>query len=138
MTGTAKTSAEEFYKVYGLDTISIPTDKPTQRVDKNDLIFQTEAGKFKALARKVKELNKKGQPVLIGTVSIEKNELLSQYLKAEGVEHKILNAKNHENEGEIIAQAGYKGRVTVATIWLVVELILNWVVFLLMKKNMKK
>lgn len=115
MTGTAKTSAEEFYKVYGLDTISIPTDKPTQRVDKNDLIFQTEAGKFKALARKVKELNKKGQPVLIGTVSIEKNELLSQYLKAEGVEHKILNAKNHENEGEIIAQAGYKGRVTVAT-----------------------
>lgn len=115
MTGTAQTSAEEFYKVYGLDTISIPTHRDVQRIDRDDLIYQTEAGKFKALAKKVKELNKKGQPVLIGTVSIEKNELLSQYLKAEGVPHQVLNAKNHENEGEIVAGAGEKARVTVAT-----------------------
>ncbi|MBU4480382.1 preprotein translocase subunit SecA [Patescibacteria group bacterium] len=115
MTGTAQTSAEEFQKVYGLDTIVIPTHRDIKRIDRDDLIFQTEMGKFKALARKVKELNKDGRPVLIGTVSIEKNELLSQFLKAEGVKHEILNAKNHENEGEIVAQAGQKARVTVAT-----------------------
>ena len=115
MTGTAKTSSEEFYKVYGLDVISIPTNQPIARVDRNDQIFQTEKGKFKAIARKVAELNKKGQPVLIGTVSIEKNEVLSEYLRSEGVSHEILNAKNHEREGEIIAQAGRKGAVTVAT-----------------------
>lgn len=115
MTGTAATSSEEFYKVYGLDTVVIPTNKPTQRKDLNDYIFQTEIGKFKAIARKVKELNKTGQPVLIGTVSIEKNEVLSEFLKAEGVQHEILNAKNHEREGEIIAQAGKKGAVTIAT-----------------------
>ncbi len=115
MTGTAKTSAEEFYKVYGLETVEIPTHQPVARRDHNDLIFQTEAGKFAALARRAKELNQKGQPVLIGTVSIEKNELLSAYLKREGVPHEMLNAKNHEREGEIVAQAGEKGRVTVAT-----------------------
>lgn len=115
MTGTAATSAEEFYKVYGLETIIVPTNKPIARIDHNDLIFQTEIGKFKAIARKVKELNQKGQPVLIGTVSIEKNEVLSQFLKAEGIRHEILNAKNHEREGEIIAQAGKKGAVTIAT-----------------------
>ncbi len=115
MTGTAITSSEEFYKVYGLEVITIPTNKPAQRDDKNDLIFQTEIGKFKAIARKVKELNKIGQPVLIGTVSIEKNEVLSAFLKAEGVQHEILNAKNHEREGEIIAQAGKFGAVTIAT-----------------------
>ena len=115
MTGTAQTSSEEFYKVYGLETITIPTHRVAQRIDRDDLIFQTESGKFKAIAKRVKELNKKGQPVLIGTVSIEKNELLSQYLKAEGVKHEVLNAKNHEREGEIIADAGEKGRVTVAT-----------------------
>lgn len=115
MTGTATTSAEEFYKVYGLETVVIPTNKPIQRNDANDLIFQTEVGKFKAIARKVKELNKTGQPVLIGTVSIEKNEVLSEFLKAEGVKHEVLNAKNHEREGEIIAQAGKKGAVTIAT-----------------------
>ncbi len=115
MTGTATTSSEEFYKVYGLETIVIPTNKPIQRNDANDLIFQTEVGKFKAIARKVKELNKTGQPVLIGTVSIEKNEVLSEFLKAEGVKHEVLNAKNHEREGEIIAQAGKKGAVTIAT-----------------------
>jgi preprotein translocase subunit SecA len=115
MTGTATTSAEEFYKVYGLETIVIPTNKQIQRIDDNDLIFQTEVGKFKAIARKVKELNKTGQPVLIGTVSIDKNEVLSDFLRAEGVKHEVLNAKNHEREGEIIAQAGKKGAVTIAT-----------------------
>ncbi|MEK7464031.1 MAG: preprotein translocase subunit SecA [Patescibacteria group bacterium] len=115
MTGTASTSSEEFYKVYGLEVVTVPTNKDAQRADHNDLIFQTEIGKFKAIARKVKELNKTGQPVLIGTVSIEKNEVLSEFLKAEGVQHEILNAKNHEREGEIIAQAGKKGAVTIAT-----------------------
>ena len=115
MTGTASTSSEEFYKVYGLETVIVPTNKATQRTDHNDYIFQTEIGKYKAIARKVKELNKKGQPVLIGTVSIEKNEVLSDFLKAEGVPHEILNAKNHEREGEIVAQAGKKGGVTIAT-----------------------
>ena len=115
MTGTAATSAEEFLKVYGLDVIVIPTNRPVVRVDHSDLIFQTEKGKFQAIAKKVKELNSKGQPVLIGTISIEKNELLSVYLKQEGVQHTILNAKNHEKEGEIIAQAGKRGAVTIAT-----------------------
>jgi preprotein translocase subunit SecA len=115
MTGTASTSAEEFYKVYGLDVVTIPTNRPIMRDDRQDQIFQTERGKFKAIAKTVKELNKKGQPVLIGTVSIEKNELLSGYLAQEGVEHTVLNAKNHEREGEIIAQAGRKGAVTIAT-----------------------
>lgn len=115
MTGTAETSAEEFLKVYGLDVIVIPTNRPVIREDYPDLIFQSEQGKFKAIAKKVKELNEKGQPVLIGTISIEKNELLSVYLKQEGVPHVILNAKNHEKEGEIIAQAGKRGAVTIAT-----------------------
>jgi preprotein translocase subunit SecA len=115
MTGTALTSREEFFKVYGLNTIAVPTNRPVARVDHNDLIFQTENGKWKAIARKVKELNEKGQPVLIGTVSIERNELLSQFLTREGVKHEILNAKNHEREGEIVAQAGRFGSVTIAT-----------------------
>ncbi len=115
MTGTALTSKEEFFKVYGLNTIAIPTNRSIARIDRNDQIFQTEKGKFKAIARKVKEVNQKGQPVLIGTVSIEKNELLSEYLRREGVAHEILNAKNHEREGEIIAQAGRYGAVTIAT-----------------------
>lgn len=115
MTGTASTSAEEFYKVYGLGTVTIPPHRTIARIDHDDLIFQTEAGKFKAIARKVKELNEKGQPVLIGTVSIEKNELLSSYLIKEGVRHEMLNAKNHEREGEIVAQAGSEKAVTIAT-----------------------
>jgi len=118
MTGTAETSSEEFYKVYGLLTLVIPTHRNIARQDHNDLIFQTETGKFQAIARQIKELYTKGQPVLIGTVSIEKNELLSQYLTREGVKHEILNAKNAsvlEREGEIIAQAGRKGAVTIAT-----------------------
>ncbi len=115
MTGTAMTSAEEFHKVYNLDTIAIPTNRPLIRKDNSDLVYQTEAGKFRAAAEKIKELHQKGQPVLVGTVSIEKNERLSALLKKEGVPHKLLNAKNHEEEGEIIAQAGRKGRVTIAT-----------------------
>ena len=115
MTGTAVTSAEEFAKVYGLEVTAIPTNKPSARSDYNDLVFQSEKGKFTAVARKVKELNQKGQPVLIGTVSIDKNEMLSAYLTREGVRHNLLNAKNHENEGAIIADAGKKGAVTVAT-----------------------
>lgn len=115
MTGTAATSAEEFYKVYGLDVVAMPTNRPNARVDHNDLIYQTEAGKLKAVAHKVKELHGRGQPVLVGTASIEKNELLSAYLSQEGVPHEMLNAKNHEREAEIIAQAGRRGAVTIAT-----------------------
>ena len=115
MTGTAKTSAEEFGKVYGLEVIQIPTHRPVARIDNDDLIFTTEQGKFKAIARKVKELHSKGQPVLIGTVSVEKNELLSAYLRGEGVPHEVLNAKNHDSEGNIIANAGRKGSVVIAT-----------------------
>ena len=117
MTGTGMTSREEFVKVYGLDVVSVPTHKPVTRNDKDDLIFMTELGKFKAIAKKIKELNEKGQPVLVGTISIEKNELLSQYLKVAGVKHNLLNAKPElaEKEGETIAQAGKKGAVTIAT-----------------------
>ncbi len=115
MTGTAMTSSEEFYKVYGLNTVVVPTNKSATRKDHDDLIFQTEAGKMKAMARHVKELHEKGQPVLVGTVSVEKNELLSAHFKQEGIPHEILNAKNHEREGEIIAQAGKRGAVVIAT-----------------------
>jgi len=115
MTGTARTSSEEFFKVYDLEVIEIPTNKPVARIDHGDLIYQTEDEKFKAIARDVKELHEKGQPVLIGTVAIEKNELLSAYMTREGVPHEVLNAKNHEREGEIVAQAGRKGSVTIAT-----------------------
>lgn len=115
MTGTAETSKEEFYKVYALIVTPVPTHNPNKRIDHNDNIFQTEKGKWKALAKKIKDLNEKGQPVLIGTISIEKNEVLSKYLEREGVNHQVLNAKNHEKEGEIIANAGKKGAVTIAT-----------------------
>jgi preprotein translocase subunit SecA len=115
MTGTAETSSEEFFKVYGLEVVVVPTHRPMIRLDNSDLIFQTEKGKYQAIAKKVKELNLKKQPVLIGTISVEKNELLSAYLRQEGIKHVILNAKNHEKEGEIIAQAGKSGAVTIAT-----------------------
>lgn len=115
MTGTAATSAEEFYKVYGLNTVAIPTNITPRRIDSNDMMFQTEHGKYRAIAKKVKELHEKGQPVLVGTVSVEKNEVLSSHFKQEGIPHEVLNAKNHEREGEIIAQAGRKGAVTIAT-----------------------
>jgi preprotein translocase subunit SecA len=115
MTGTAKTSSEEFFSVYGLDVITIPTHRPIARKDLNDQIYQTEIGKFKAIAKKVKEVHSTGQPILIGTISIERNEMLSDFLQKEGVPHTILNAKKHESEGEIIAGAGRLGAVTIAT-----------------------
>src|SRR3989344_5656845 len=115
MTGTALSSEEEFYTVYGLDVVVVPTNKPSARKDYDDLIFQTSVGKYKAVARAVKERYLKGQPILIGTVSIEDNETVSEYLKKESIPHEVLNAKNHEREGEIIAEAGKEGRVTVAT-----------------------
>lgn len=115
MTGTALTSQEEFFSVYGLDVVPVPTHKTVQRIDRNDLIFQTIKGKHQAVIQKVQELNKKGQPVLIGTASIDTNEELSAALTKAGVQHTMLNAKNHEHEGEIIADAGKKGRVTLAT-----------------------
>ncbi|MBI3421072.1 MAG: preprotein translocase subunit SecA, partial [Candidatus Sungbacteria bacterium] len=115
MTGTAQTSAEEFHKVYNLDVITVPTHRPMIRADSPDLVFRTEQGKFKALVREIKARNEQGQPVLVGTVSIAKNERLAKMLEIEGIPHQLLNAKNHEQEALIIAQAGRKGAVTVAT-----------------------
>jgi preprotein translocase subunit SecA len=115
MTGTAMTSQEEFYTVYKLDVVPVPTHRETQRIDQNDLIFQNESGKFAAIITRVKEIHASGQPLLIGTASIESNERLSVALATAGVPHQMLNAKNHEREGEIIAAAGMKGAVTLAT-----------------------
>jgi len=115
MTGTAQTEATEFLEIYGLEVISIPTNKPVARKDLNDLVYKTEEEKFEAVVKKVKELHKKGQPVLIGTTSVKKSEYLSSLLKKENIPHTVLNAKHHEKEAEIIAQAGRKGAVTVAT-----------------------
>jgi len=115
MTGTAETEASEFAQIYSLDVISIPTNIPITREDKNDLIYKTEREKFEAVINTIKELSKTGQPVLIGTASIEKSELLHSVLKKEKIAHTVLNAKNHEQEGEIIKNAGSKGAVTIAT-----------------------
>jgi len=115
MTGTAETSAEEFDKVYHLDVVVIPTNREVVRKDLGDKIYKTEEAKFRAVAEEVKEKYKTGQPVLVGTTSIEKNEYLDKLLSREGIPHKVLNAKHHEEEGEIIAQAGRKGGVTIAT-----------------------
>ncbi len=115
MTGTALTSQEEFYTVYKLEVVPVPTHRTVARIDHTDLIFQNEAGKFAAIVKRVKEINATGQPVLIGTASIEVNERLSIALAQAGVQHQVLNAKNHEREGEIIAEAGKKGAVTLAT-----------------------
>lgn len=115
MTGTAATEAEEFSKIYNLDVTIIPTNKPVIRKDYPDSVYKTEAGKFKALIREVKARHKKGQPILIGTASIEKNELVSDLLDKDGIPHNTLNAKNHAKEAEFIAQAGARGAVTVAT-----------------------
>ena len=115
MTGTGVSSEEEFFTVYGLEVVVVPTNKPIARKDYDDLIFQTAAGKYRALARAVAERHEAGQPVLIGTVSIEDNEVVSNYLRDARIPHEVLNAKNHEREGEIIAEAGKEGRVTVAT-----------------------
>ncbi len=115
MTGTAVTNAEEFSKVYNLDVVIIPTNKPLQRKDLNDSIYKTEHGKFVALIREIKKCHEKGQPVLVGTISIEKSELLSEMLKREGINHEVLNAKFHEKEALIISKAGQRGAVTIAT-----------------------
>ena len=115
MTGTAMTEEAEFRQIYSLDVIEIPTNKPVIRIDNHDQIYKNERGKFKAVCDQVEECHKKGQPVLVGTVTIEKSELLSKLLKARGIKHQVLNAKNHEREAEIVAQAGKKGAVTIAT-----------------------
>ncbi|MEM9336890.1 MAG: preprotein translocase subunit SecA [Patescibacteria group bacterium] len=115
MTGTALTSQEEFYSVYELEVIPVPTHNPIQRIDHLDQIYQNEQGKFAAIVNKVKTIHEKGQPILIGTASIEANERLSEALKQGNVPHEVLNAKNHESEGEVIANAGKKGAVTIAT-----------------------
>ncbi len=115
MTGTAQTEATEFAQIYGLDVISIPTNVPVMRKDLNDLIYKSEREKFEAVIKKIKELHQKGQPVLIGTASIEKSELLHEMMKKEKIPHSVLNAKNHESEALIIADAGKKGAITVAT-----------------------
>ena len=115
MTGTALTEAEEFMGIYDLDVIEIPTNKPVARIDHPDVVYKTEAGKFRAVIRQIKECHAKGQPVLVGTISIEKSEILSKMLKKEGVPHNVLNAKHHEKEAEIVAQAGKLGAVTIAT-----------------------
>ncbi len=115
MTGTAQTSAEELHKVYNLEVVTIPTNKPSQRKDSPDQIYKTREAKYKAAVEAIREKNAKGQPVLIGTASIQNNELLSDLLRQAGIAHEVLNAKNHEREGAIIAQAGRLGAVTVAT-----------------------
>ncbi|MDA3057658.1 preprotein translocase subunit SecA [Campylobacter sp. VBCF_05 NA6] len=115
MTGTAQTEATEFSQIYKLEVVSIPTNIPVQRLDQNDLIYKTEREKFNAVIEEVKRLNKKGQPVLVGTASIEKSELLHELLVKEKIAHSVLNAKNHEKEAQIIAEAGAKGAVTIAT-----------------------
>ena len=115
MTGTALTEEEEFATIYALDIIEIPTNRPIARIDNEDSVYKTENGKYRAVIRQVKECHAKGQPVLVGTVSIEKNELLGKMLAREGIKHNLLNAKNHEREAEIVAQAGQLGAVTVAT-----------------------
>jgi preprotein translocase subunit SecA len=115
MTGTAETSAEEFDKVYGLEVVVVPTNKKIIRKDLPDKIYKTEEAKFRAVVKEIKERHQKGQPVLVGTTSIDKNEYLGALLEREGIPHKVLNAKHHEQEGEIIAQAGKKGAVTIAT-----------------------
>ena len=115
MTGTAQTEATEFAEIYSLDVVSIPTNVPIQRLDKNDLIYKSEHEKFEAVCNKIKELNEKGQPVLVGTASIEKSEALHKILKNKKIPHTVLNAKQHEKEGKIIEDAGQKGAVTIAT-----------------------
>ena len=115
MTGTALTEEEEFSGIYNLDVVEIPTNKPVIRIDDPDVVYKTEAGKYRAVIAQIKECHAKGQPVLVGTISIEKSEHLSQMLKREGIPHNVLNAKHHEKEAEIVAQAGHLGAVTIAT-----------------------
>ncbi|MDD2649059.1 MAG: preprotein translocase subunit SecA [Eubacteriales bacterium] len=115
MTGTAKTEEQEFQSIYSLDVVQIPTNKPMIRKDMNDMVYRTEAGKFRAVVQEIKRRHATGQPILVGTVSVEKSELLSTMLDREGIDHTVLNAKHHEREAEIVAQAGHFGAVTIAT-----------------------
>ena len=115
MTGTAMTEEEEFREIYNLDVVEVPTNRPPKRIDHSDLVYKTEKGKYNAVIEDIIEHNKKGQPVLVGTISIEKSELLSRKLYEHGIKHNVLNAKHHEQEAEIVAQAGHKGAVTIAT-----------------------
>jgi len=115
MTGTAKTEEEEFKKIYGLEVLQVPTNRPNQRVDMPDVVYKSEEGKFRAVVDQIVERHKKNQPILVGTVSIENSELLSEMLKRKGVPHKVLNAKYHAEEAEIISRAGEPGSVTIAT-----------------------
>ena len=115
MTGTAMTEQEEFYKIYGLDVVAIPTHRPMVRDDNADLVYRTENAKFNALIDEVVEMTEAGRPVLVGTTSVEKSEVLSEMLKRRGIKHEVLNAKFHEKEAAIVAQAGRSGAVTIAT-----------------------
>ena len=115
MTGTAATEAAEFYDIYKMNVVTIPTNVPVQRIDEEDEFYKNTTDKFQAIARLIREKNEIGQPVLVGTVSIEKSELLSDYLNKEGVKHNVLNARFHEMEAHIVAQAGRLGAVTIAT-----------------------
>jgi len=115
MTGTALTEAEEFSSIYKLDTIVVPTNKPVIRVDHNDVVYRTQEGKFNAIVEEIKEHHEKGQPMLVGTTSVEKSEILSTMLSKEGIKHNVLNAKQHELEAKIVAEAGQLGAVTIAT-----------------------
>src|ERR1051326_7826053 len=115
MTGTAETEAEEFLKIYKLEVVVIPTNRPMRRIENPDIIYRTEREKFDAVVKEIKQCNEKGQPVLVGTISIDRSEKLSSMLKRSGVKHVVLNAKYHEKEAEIVAQAGRKGAVTIAT-----------------------
>ncbi|MGB3936841.1 MAG: preprotein translocase subunit SecA, partial [Burkholderiales bacterium] len=115
MTGTASTEATEFYEIYKMNVVTIPTNKPVQRIDEQDSFYKNIEDKFRGIARTIKEHSEKGQPVLVGTVSIEKSEMLSEFLNQEGVPHAVLNARFHESEAHIVAQAGRKGVVTIAT-----------------------
>lgn len=115
MTGTAMTEKDEFEQIYGLDVIEIPTNKEVIRIDHHDIIYKTEKAKFNAVLEDVKRAHAKGQPVLVGTTSVETSENVSALFKKEGIKHEVLNAKNHQREAEIVAQAGKFGAVTIAT-----------------------
>jgi len=115
MTGTADTEAEEFNKIYNLDVVVVPTNRPVVRTDENDLVYLNESEKFDAILNEIKTMYHKGQPILVGTVSIEKSEKLSAILLRNGIKHEVLNAKNHAREALIISEAGAKGAVTIAT-----------------------
>ena len=115
MTGTAKTEEEEFYKIYSLEVIQIPTNKPIRRIDRGDLLFRSEKGKFDYIVRLIEALHVKGQPILVGTVSVAKSEYLSELLTKQGIIHNVLNAKQDSREAEIISSAGEYGAITIAT-----------------------